>query len=82
MASSVQAQKVGLRAMVAQLRSSGLLQDRRRGQWIYYRLHPQLADWAQQVVQLACAADNPKFNDDLARLMVMGNRPERQACCA
>lgn len=67
---------------LAQLRSSGLLQDRRSGQWIYYRLHPQLADWAQQVVQLACAADNPKFNDDLARLTAMGNRPERQACCA
>src|SRR5690606_12109290 len=27
---------------LAQLRASGLLADRRQGQWVYYRLHPHL----------------------------------------
>ena len=31
---------------LAQLRESGLLQTRREGQWMYYRIAPALPDWA------------------------------------
>lgn len=34
---------------LAQLRTCGLLEDRRQGQWIYYRLHPELPQWAVDV---------------------------------
>ena len=67
---------------LAQMRRSGLLQDRRNGLWVYYRLHPQLADWARQILQLAGTTDNLLLSADAARLKAMGNRPERQACCA
>ena len=31
---------------LATLRETGLLLDRRAGQWIHYRLHPELPEWA------------------------------------
>ncbi|WGZ94070.1 MAG: metalloregulator ArsR/SmtB family transcription factor [Candidatus Thiothrix putei] len=31
---------------LAVLRESGLLQDRKTGLWVYYRLHPDLPQWA------------------------------------
>jgi ArsR family transcriptional regulator len=37
---------------LAVLRESGLLQDRKAGLWVYYRLHPELPTWAVQA--LAC----------------------------
>ena len=37
---------------LAVLRESSLLQDRKAGLWVYYRLHPELPTWAVQV--LAC----------------------------
>jgi ArsR family transcriptional regulator len=34
---------------LALLRSSGLLQDRRQGQWVYYSLNPNLPTWCVDV---------------------------------
>ena len=67
---------------LAQLRSCGLLEDRRRGQWVFYRLHPLLPEWAQQMVQLAAKVDGMAQQADSERLKGMANRPERQAQCA
>lgn len=64
---------------LAQLRSHGLLADRRQGQWVYYRLHPQLAPWAITVLQEALAANVEWLSDDVARLQAMADRPVR--CC-
>ncbi|MBW4934859.1 metalloregulator ArsR/SmtB family transcription factor [Marinobacter sp. F4206] len=36
---------------LAYLRAQNLLQDERRGQWVYYRLHPDLPDWVQSVLE-------------------------------
>jgi ArsR family transcriptional regulator len=66
---------------LAQLRSCGLLQDRRRGQWVFYRLHPLLPEWAQQVVQLAAEADGKTRQADSQRLREMSNRPDRLVQC-
>jgi ArsR family transcriptional regulator len=35
---------------LAQLRESGVVQDRRQGQWIYYRINPNLPEWAREVL--------------------------------
>ena len=35
---------------LALLRSLGLLQDRRQGQWVYYSIHPNLPDWCVEVL--------------------------------
>lgn len=42
---------------LAQLRSCGLVQDRRAGLWVHYRLDESLPEWARAVIsQLAEAA--------------------------
>ena len=66
---------------LALLRSSGVLADRRQGQWIYYRLHPQLPEWAQQILTCAAQGNEPALLADAARLDRMGERPLRQASC-
>ena len=35
---------------LAELRKCGLLSDERRGKWVYYRLHPDLPQWAIDVI--------------------------------
>ena len=35
---------------LALLRSSGLLQDQRQGQWVYYSLNPNLPTWCLEVL--------------------------------
>jgi len=64
---------------LAQLRSSGLLADRRQGQWVYYRVHPQLAPWVGRLLQEALAANKAWLATDIARLVAMPDRPQR--CC-
>ncbi len=66
---------------LALLRSSGLLADRRQGQWIYYRLHPQLPAWALQLLAAAEQGSGNAGSADAARLLAMGERPVRQADC-
>ena len=68
---------------LATLRDAGLVSDRRQGQWIYYRLHPVLPAWAQQVIDTTAeeVTGLAPFNDDLAALSTMPNRPGA-ACCA
>jgi len=67
---------------LAQLRETGLLLDRRQGQWVFYRINPELPEWALAV--LAETADNNQayLLASLKALAEMGNRPERLgACC-
>ena len=66
---------------LAQLRSSGLLQDRRSGQWVYYRLHPELPAWAEQVLATTLQANQPWLAQNREKLNSMRNRPERQFSC-
>lgn len=51
---------------LGQLRTLGLVSDRRQGQWIYYRVNADLPDWAMGVLRdtaEAVAAQSP-FVDD------------------
>jgi|SRR5690606_4679470 len=66
---------------LAQLRNGGLLADRRQGQWVYYRLHPDLPDWVVQVVQATLVANRRWLSGNTRRLRRMGDRPERAATC-
>ncbi|MCY1442865.1 HTH-type transcriptional repressor AseR [compost metagenome] len=66
---------------LAQLRTSGLLADRRQGQWVYYRLHPDLPDWVRRVLSTALDANRQWLDPEDRRLNAMGDRPERVAAC-
>jgi len=63
---------------LAALRHAGLVMDRRQGQWIFYRLHPDLPQWARRILDLI-ASEQP-FARDRAALTSMPGRP-RAACC-
>ncbi len=67
---------------LAHLREAGLVADRRAGQWIYYRLHPDLPPWQGRVLAetVAALADESPFCEDAARLAAMAGRPGA-ACC-
>ena len=66
---------------LAQLRRCGLLADRRQGQWVYYRLHPQLPDWVVSVLQQTLSANTHWLSRDREQLYTVGDRPERQISC-
>jgi len=68
---------------LATLRDTGIVIDRRQGQWIYYQLNPDLPDWVRQILETtAVETENQEpFINDQAALADMPNRPST-ACCA
>ncbi len=67
---------------LAQLRRDGILLDRKQGLWVYYRLNPQLPDWALCCLQQTAAAHSGWLALNQQQLCQMGSRPERQkGCC-
>lgn len=53
---------------LAHLRNCRLLQDERRGQWVFYRIHSELPDWAQRVIQQASLAETGQLQQDLSNI--------------
>lgn len=67
---------------LAQLRKAELLSDRRQGQWVFYRINPELPVWAAEVIERTLAGNAELLDQAKARLGEMGQRPERlQVCC-
>ena len=68
---------------LALLREYDLVEGRRRGQWIYYRLNPALPSWARKVLQetVKGVARKAPFQEDYRALRDMPDRPAN-ACCA
>ncbi len=68
---------------LAALRDAGVVISRRQGQWIYYRINPELPAWACQVLDamVAEAAKQKPFSTDLTALAAMPDRPSA-VCCA
>ncbi len=68
---------------LAAMRDAGLVAGERHGQWVHYRIHPDLPDWARAVIErtLAGVGEQPPFADDRRTLADMPNRPGA-ACTA
>jgi ArsR family transcriptional regulator, arsenate/arsenite/antimonite-responsive transcriptional repressor len=64
---------------LALLRESGLLADRRKGQWVYYRLHPELPAWVTKSIKIMLDANKAWLEETHLRLCAMEDRPNR--CC-
>ncbi len=67
---------------LAQLRELGMVVDRREGLWVFYRINPQLPDWAQAVLPVTAMGvrrEAPCANDEQA-LAMMPNRPGTARC--
>lgn len=65
---------------LASLREAGLLEAERRGQWIYYRLHPLLPPWLSRVLDQAADAAAVQFTAEQQRLAAMPDRPLKTDC--
>lgn len=66
---------------LAQLRTCGLLQDRKAGQWVFYRLHPELPQWTMSTIGEAAKHNQDYIQTCQDRLLAMKDRPVRQVCC-
>lgn len=66
---------------LALLRASGLLMDRRQGQWVYYRLHPDLPAWTLALLKTVGDANRQWLQGEATRLCGMQGRPVKQALC-
>lgn len=64
---------------LAQLRQCGLLSDQREGQWVYYRLAPQLPAWAHAIIRAGAQGSAVQLASLTQRLTRMGDRPARRA---
>lgn len=68
---------------LAELRRIGVVSGRRQGQWIYYRIRPELPDWARRVIAATVlgVGEQSPFTDDRGALESMGVRPAASRCC-
>lgn len=67
---------------LAALRDSNLVLVRRTGQWIYYRINPDLPAWALEILNatLAGMRRDKRYIEDSRKLKSMPNRPENRIC--
>ncbi|MCB1875048.1 MAG: metalloregulator ArsR/SmtB family transcription factor [Chromatiales bacterium] len=67
---------------LALLRENGLVADRREGLWVYYRIHPDLPQWARRVLQdvFDGVAGQQPFRNDVKVLGEMPRRPGSPRC--
>jgi ArsR family transcriptional regulator len=67
---------------LAMLREAGLVSDRRQGQWVHYRVSPELPVWVRRILEALRdgVAGRPPFSDDAAALAAMPNRPAAPRC--
>lgn len=53
---------------LAELRKCGLLQDERRGKWVYYQLNPVLPDWCKDVLRNTAKHSTDYLEQVIARM--------------
>jgi ArsR family transcriptional regulator len=63
---------------LALMRDSGIVESRREGTWMHYRLSSSLPEWARDIIGRSHAqlASLTTFRRDVQRLTQMNNRPE------
>ncbi len=62
---------------LALMKKSGLLVDRRQGQWMFYRVNPDLPGWAKSVIAEATENNVGFIQHNVRNLEAMGERPQR-----
>lgn len=66
---------------LAQLKAAGLLESRKSGLWVYYRINKELPAWATKVLNetIKGVVNEAPYNNDILLIESMQNRPV-QAC--
>ena len=63
---------------LAQLRNCSILDDVRRGHWVYYSISKQLPGWAKDVLLATAQTNQTTLTEYQQNLKAMQNRPN---CC-
>lgn len=79
---ALQANQSKVSRHLAQLRNCGLVLDRREGQWVFYRLHPELPEWARTVLKNLTDPQSGHLAAMETRLLQMRDRPVRTSAYA
>lgn len=66
---------------LANLRECQLLDVRKSGQWVFYRVHDELPAWANEVVCQAVLASHDKLAVLIERLTLVDEPQRKAACC-
>lgn len=64
------------------LREAGLLEDERRGKWVFYRIGRDVEAWAREILATTLKSAPYCLVEDQKRLAAMGSRPERMRHCS
>ncbi len=66
---------------LANLKSCGLLVDRKSSQWVFYRVNPELPKWANEIICQGVLASDESLKILTSHLNLV-NEPNRHvACC-
>jgi len=66
---------------LAVLKKAKVITDRKHGQWVFYRINPDLPLWAKSVIAQTTENNIPLINKELKRLSTMKNRPDKSSFC-
>lgn len=66
---------------LAVLKKSKVITHRKHGQWVFYRINPDLPLWAKAVIAQTTENNIPLITSELQRLDKMQNRPDRASFC-
>ena len=66
---------------LANLRECQLLDVRKSGQWVFYRVHDDLPKWANEIVCQAVEASAEPLAALVARLRLVDESNRKVACC-
>jgi len=62
---------------LALLRKSEILVGRKQEQWVFYRINPDLPEWAKSVLAQTTESNVGFIQENIDNLLLMGNRPDR-----
>ncbi|TYK66929.1 metalloregulator ArsR/SmtB family transcription factor [Colwellia echini] len=63
------------------LKRARVIIDRKHGQWVFYRINPDLPLWAKSIIAQTTENNISLISEELMRLNYMKNRPERSSFC-
>jgi len=66
---------------LASLRNCQLLDVRKSGQWVFYRVHDQLPKWANEIICQAVLAGEQDLKQLTKKLKLVDEPNRRSACC-
>jgi protein-tyrosine-phosphatase/DNA-binding transcriptional ArsR family regulator len=66
---------------LAVLKKSKVITDRKHGQWVFYRINPELPQWAKSVIAQTTENNVLLINSELQCLDNMKNRPDKANFC-